>query len=173
MGVLRVQAGPVDHERDIAVKKQIGIAVAVFSVVAGAGIALAEDGDPPEGTEVEVPLDEVDESTTTSVVEEPTTVVEDEESDESDEATDNHGAAVSQAAHECPTGPGGVHGECVSAVARDHDGDGVPDHGPGSDEGDEGEDSGDSGESGDTGASSTGGHGNGNGNGGGHGRGHG
>ena len=49
-----------------------------------------------------------------------------------DEAADNHGAVVSQAAHECPTGPGGVHGQCVSEVARDHDQDGTPDHGPGS-----------------------------------------
>jgi hypothetical protein len=43
---------------------------------------------------------------------------------------DNHGLAVSTAAHECPEGP--EHGPCVSAVARDHDDDGTPDHGPGS-----------------------------------------
>ena len=30
----------------------------------------------------------------------------------------NHGALVSAAAHTCPHGPGGVHGECVSDVAQ-------------------------------------------------------
>ncbi len=30
----------------------------------------------------------------------------------------NHGALVSAAAHACPQGPGGVHGECVSDVAQ-------------------------------------------------------
>jgi hypothetical protein len=30
----------------------------------------------------------------------------------------NHGAVVSAAAHACPRGPGGVHGECVSDVAQ-------------------------------------------------------
>jgi hypothetical protein len=35
---------------------------------------------------------------------------------------DNHGAAVSNAAHTCPTGSGGVHGQCVSAVAKSDQG---------------------------------------------------
>ena len=33
-------------------------------------------------------------------------------------AGSNHGALVSAAAHSCPRGAGGVHGKCVSAVAR-------------------------------------------------------
>jgi hypothetical protein len=44
---------------------------------------------------------------------------------------DNHGAAVSEAAHTCPTGP--EHGACVSAVAQSDAG---KDHG-GTDESDE------------------------------------
>lgn len=31
---------------------------------------------------------------------------------------DSHGDAVASAAHNCATGPGGVHGACVSSVAR-------------------------------------------------------
>lgn len=31
---------------------------------------------------------------------------------------DNHGAAVASAARNCPHGAGGVHGACVSSVAR-------------------------------------------------------
>jgi hypothetical protein len=114
-------------------RKHIGIVVAAFAIMAGTGIALAEDGDPPE-----VPLDEVDETTTSTtsstVVEETTTTTlgESEAGADAGSAGDNHGAVVSQAAHDCPTGPGGVHGACVSAVARDHDQDGTPDHGPGS-----------------------------------------
>jgi hypothetical protein len=126
-------------------RKHIGIAVALFAVVSGTGIALAQDGEPPEEVpESEVPLDEVDEVDEVDdevVVEDE---VEDPAPDDADDPaagaaapTDNHGAVVSQAAHECPTGPGGVHGECVSAVARDHDQDGVPDHGPGSSDGED------------------------------------
>ena len=33
-------------------------------------------------------------------------------------AAANHGALVSAAAHSCPKGAGGIHGKCVSAVAR-------------------------------------------------------
>jgi hypothetical protein len=119
------------------VKHRIGIAAALFAVLVGGGVALAEDGsEAPEEELIEQPAPEVDE------VDDDADEVDDEVDDEADEetdteadaeATDNHGAVVSQAAHDCPTGPGGVHGACVSAVARDKDQDGVPDHGPGSD----------------------------------------
>jgi hypothetical protein len=33
-------------------------------------------------------------------------------------SSQNHGAIVSAAAHNCPHGPNGVHGKCVSAVAQ-------------------------------------------------------
>ena len=33
---------------------------------------------------------------------------------------DSHGDAVASAARNCPHGPGGVHGACVSAVASSH-----------------------------------------------------
>jgi hypothetical protein len=120
------------------VKHRIAIALAVFALVSGVSMALAQDGDPPaDPPEVEVPLDEVDESADESDDESDESDADDEADEEAPEAVDastadNHGAVVSQAAHECPTGPGGVHGECVSAVARDHDQDGTPDHGPGS-----------------------------------------
>jgi hypothetical protein len=119
------------------VKKQFGFAVAFAATIAGGGLALAQSGppsetppveappaDPPEGTPVGPPDSvppveiEVEETETTD-----TTEVEVEETDaEGDGPTDNHGALVSEAAHSCPTGPDGVHGECVSAVAQDNHG---------------------------------------------------
>lgn len=41
-----------------------------------------------------------------------------EPSDSASADSNAHGVAVSTAAHNCPTGPGGVHGKCVSAVAQ-------------------------------------------------------
>ena len=35
--------------------------------------------------------------------------------------SDSHGDAVASAARNCPHGAGGVHGACVSSVARTHD----------------------------------------------------
>ena len=73
---------------------------------------------------------------------------------------DNHGAAVSQAAHECPAGP--EHGACVREVARDK-GDDAP-SGEGEDAPVEDETR--------TAAPGNNGNGNGKGNGGGNGKGH-
>jgi hypothetical protein len=125
------------------------VAAAIFgATVGGAGLALAQSGppettppveappadphvDPPLGPpEATPPVDVADELE--AVEDEETEAVEDETTVEVEDVTagvhpDNHGADVSTAAHECPEGP--EHGPCVSAVARDHDGDGTPEHG--------------------------------------------
>ena len=71
-----------------------------------------ESSEPSESTESESSESESSESESSE-----------SESESSGPAThehpDNHGADVSKAAHECPTGPG--HGQCVSAVAHEHD----------------------------------------------------
>jgi hypothetical protein len=96
----------------------------------------APPSDPPADTPVgppeSVPPVEIPETTTTTALTEPVEVEVVEEGVDAEAAVhpDNHGLAVSTAAHECPEGP--EHGPCVSAVARDHDDDGTPDHGPGS-----------------------------------------
>ena len=117
-------------------KKPAALVLGLGAMLAGGGVALAQAGvddpppveappadpheDTPLGPPEEAPPVEV-EATEEEVVEEE--VVE-EETVEADAplAEDNHGAVVSQAAHDCPTGEGGVHGECVSAVARDNHG---------------------------------------------------
>jgi hypothetical protein len=87
-----------------------------------------EDGGCAEDPEVDEPDTEAPE------VEQPEV---DDESDtptteaDNTEHPDNHGAAVSQAAHDCPAGSG--HGECVSAVAHSDAGK----HVDGDDEGDD------------------------------------
>ncbi len=85
-----------------------------------------------------------DESEATNDERTDNTLSDDESSDDdsSEEGThpDNHGAAVSEAAHSCPPGP--EHGKCVSAVAHEGkdstdggtDGEGTT-HGKGKDKG--------------------------------------
>ena len=73
------------------------------------------DGTTPEG-------DDCDDAEVNDAVEEPKVTT---------THPDNHGAAVSEAAHTCPTGP--EHGACVSEVARSNAG---KDHG-GADESDD------------------------------------
>jgi hypothetical protein len=128
-------------------RKTLAAAAVVGATLGGAGLALAQSGPPDSTPPVEAPPTDPPEGTpvgppeSTPPVERPDTVAAEEADDleaieiEAEESTtaehpDNHGAAVSTAAHECPEGEG--HGECVSAVARDMDEDGTPDHGPGS-----------------------------------------
>jgi len=121
------------------------LAVVLIGMFSG-GVALALTMDRPastpstESTESsesmlsDAPSTESTESTESGESGESTESGESGESTESDESAgpdsssdastaehpDNHGAVVSKAAHECPHGPGGVHGKCVSAVAHSH-----------------------------------------------------
>ena len=89
----------------------------------GAALAFADEVMPEDPTIV----DEVGTTTTTAVVETTTTSAapKDDGSDAEEDAAekdgdkahpDNHGARVSEAAHDTPPGPG--HGKAVSEVAR-------------------------------------------------------
>ena len=128
-------------------RKPLGLFVAAFATVAGGGLAVALEG----GGRAE-PNEVVQESTTTETLDTTTSSSTTDTTDTSTTAVDEvvevegeggeHGARVSQAAHDChamveagevnpETGePYRNHGECVSRVARDHDGDGTPDTPP-------------------------------------------
>jgi hypothetical protein len=125
------------------VRKPIGLFVAAFATVAGGGLAMALEAPPEEVPPVPPAADEAGEHSQagddeTDGTDPTTTTVEIEDAETEAVETDavhpdNHGADVSTAAHECPHDDAAEsHGACVSQVARDHDGDGTPDHGPGS-----------------------------------------
>jgi hypothetical protein len=82
-------------------------------------------GDPQreaEPTDVVVEVVAQDETAAEDEVDDET-VVEDEVDDDAGPPADTHGAAVSQAAHDCPhDDPEQTHGECVREVARDNRG---------------------------------------------------
>jgi hypothetical protein len=107
------------------VKKPVALAILIVAFLFTGGVALAytaSDPKPSTGSETtKAHSDETDESESDDTEsddtesEAPDTDAPDGESS-SGEHADNHGAAVSQAAHDCPPGPG--HGACVSAVAH-------------------------------------------------------
>jgi hypothetical protein len=121
------------------VRKPIGLFVAAFATVAGGGLAAAIEGGPPDeappppaSTEADQAVGHDDPGTPVEAADVEAVEVEVEAHLDGDHP-ENHGLDVSTAAHECLTGDvDPTHGECVSAFARDQDGDGVPDHGPGS-----------------------------------------
>lgn len=107
-------------------KKPVAIAVLVVAFLFTGGVALAytaSDPTPSTGSETtKSHSDDADDSESASDEIETDDESEAPESDApgdesaSSEHPDNHGGAVSQAAHDCPPGP--EHGPCVSAVAH-------------------------------------------------------
>ena len=92
-------------------RKPAALFVAAFATVAGGGLAVAVEGAPVSSSE-DLPAD----PTATDMQ-----LVEELQAAEVEEApAENHGTAVSEAAHDCPQEN---HGQCVSEVARDNHGD--------------------------------------------------
>jgi hypothetical protein len=110
--------------------------IAASLAFGGAALAWADETAPADPTlDPGTTTTAVAPSTTTTVAPSDGTEVEAPEADEADEAgdhehPDNHGKAVSEAAHNTPAGPG--HGQAVSAEAHAHHGHGA-DHGHGHD----------------------------------------
>jgi hypothetical protein len=101
--------------------------IAASLTFSGAALAFADEVMPADPTVEEEVVDTttttaLEATTTTAVAPTTTTTVAagDEDEGEAGEHPDNHGAAVSQAAHDTPPGPG--HGKAVSEVARDNHG---------------------------------------------------
>jgi cytoskeletal protein RodZ len=118
---------------DDGMKKPVAIAIITVTLLLSGGVALAFTGsEAPTSTDsTETSSSDAastddessdDESTESESDDTESSDAEDAEDADGTSASsdhpDNHGAAVSQAAHDCPPGPG--HGACVSAVAHDH-----------------------------------------------------
>jgi hypothetical protein len=108
------------------ISKVSAAALAASVMFGGAALAFADDAMPADPTVLEEPTTttaveettttsagDTEPTTTTTAVESPTTTV---AGDGATAHPDNHGKAVSEAAHATPPGPG--HGKAVSEVAR-------------------------------------------------------